>query len=478
MTSSTGNVNSETKPESSPKKYEELIGGVLKDGRMFETVFDYAVSKLSYAVRDSEGKWERQTSIVVNNKTYVPPDSELSLLDHGILLLPSDAEPYGTPLKLLLEIEAFIHRYLDVSKFDEALIAHYVMMTWMFDKFSAVPYLRLLGEPGTGKTRILKIVKHLSYRGIFFGGSSSPAALFRMQNTFRGTISFDEADFGQADMNSDVMKILNAGYSRGTPVMRAGSKENGFKAEAFDVFGPKALANRHRFGDVALETRCLTIQTSERQIRDEVPVQLPETFYEESLSLRNELLAWRMEHHQTLKVDSTALRELSPRRAEISTPIYNVSPDEDFKAEFLAWQMEQDDNAKAENPILLVVDILGAFVDLGVKIVHTKRAAERIQMLAGRRGMDSSELHERRINQLALSLGFRKKQTNTGTAVLLESKTMNEARGRYRRTVSHPDVAEVMKGVDLSEKTGPSKGLLKVINVNSVPELNRKAKDA
>jgi hypothetical protein len=66
-----------------------------------------------------------------------------------------------------------VHRYADVPPFWEELIAHYVLMTWVHDRFTAVPYLRFLGEPASGKTRCLQVTSHLCYKSIIAGGATT-----------------------------------------------------------------------------------------------------------------------------------------------------------------------------------------------------------------------------------------------------------------------------------------------------------------
>jgi hypothetical protein len=65
----------------------------------------------------------------------------------------------------------------------------------MCDAFNEVPYLRLRGEFGTGKTRFLQTVGSLCYRPIFTSGVSTVSPLFHLLDTFGGTLILDKADF-------------------------------------------------------------------------------------------------------------------------------------------------------------------------------------------------------------------------------------------------------------------------------------------
>ncbi|HXY06269.1 MAG TPA: hypothetical protein VEI52_00330, partial [Terriglobales bacterium] len=106
------------------------------------------------------------------------PSDRNRLVSRGIVLLPGRPIPYGTQQALLNEMENFIFRYCDLPPFWGKLGAHYALMSWVFDRFTAVPYLRFLGEPGTGKSRCLQTTGHLCYKTIMGGGSTTASPLF------------------------------------------------------------------------------------------------------------------------------------------------------------------------------------------------------------------------------------------------------------------------------------------------------------
>lgn len=225
------------------------------------------------------------------------------MLKPGVVLLPSGCADYGSQAELIGEIKSFIHRYSETSPFWEDIEAYYVLMTWVYDRFTAVPYFRVLGEPGTGKSRTLQIMGHLSYKGIFAGGAVTSSPLFRLIEVYRGTLVIDEADYKASASWVDIIKILNCGYMRGVPVLRSEKVGDTFEPRAYDVYGPKIIGNRKRFEDRALETRCLTLQMQEYDLRREIPRQLPPRFYEEARELRNKLLRWRFDNYFRIEPD-------------------------------------------------------------------------------------------------------------------------------------------------------------------------------
>jgi hypothetical protein len=67
----------------------------------------------------------------------------------------------------LAEIRSFIHRNVDVSPLYEEIASYYVLFSWVYDGFNELPYLRVRGDPGSGKTRFLLTVGSLCYKPIF-----------------------------------------------------------------------------------------------------------------------------------------------------------------------------------------------------------------------------------------------------------------------------------------------------------------------
>ena len=240
----------------------------------------------------SGGKVEVRPTAVVNGTQVLPPSDPHGLVAKGTVLLPSCAAPYGSQKKLVWDIKHFIHRYADVPDSWAEIIAHYVLMTWVYDAFSALPYLRFLGEPETGKSRLLQVVGHLCYRAITVGAGITISPFFRLLDFWHGTFLVDEADLS-SESSSDLRRILNAGYMKGLPLIRSETSGDSFEARTFDVYSPKIIADRSRSRDAGLETRFITLQTVERPVRKSIPRQLPSTFSHEAQVLRNKLLQYR-----------------------------------------------------------------------------------------------------------------------------------------------------------------------------------------
>jgi hypothetical protein len=145
---------------------------------------------------------------------------------------------------------------------------YYVILTWLYDAFNELPYLRFRGDYGIGKTRALLILGSLCYKGFFASGASTVSPIFHTLDAFRGTLIFDEADFRFSDEKAEIVKILNNGNVQGLPVLRTMmNRQREFNPQAFHVFGPKIVATRGSYDDKGLESRFLTQEMGSRKLR-------------------------------------------------------------------------------------------------------------------------------------------------------------------------------------------------------------------
>src|SRR5262249_21524151 len=186
----------------------------------------------------------------------------------------------------------------------ETIASSSVLMTWLYEDFNELPYLRVRGDPGSGKTRFLLTVGALCYKPIFASGASTVSPIFHILDAFRGTLIIDEGDFRWSDEKADIVKILNNGNVKGIPVLRTEeSAQREFNPRAFQVFGPKLVATRGYYADRALESRFITEEMGSGRLRTDIPINLPSAYREEALRIRNKLLLYRFRNVGKLTAD-------------------------------------------------------------------------------------------------------------------------------------------------------------------------------
>jgi 5S rRNA maturation endonuclease (ribonuclease M5) len=288
----------------------------VNEGTLFEQIY-LGGKSLFLAFDTATGEAKIMPFIELEEEIIEPINGED--VELGAVRLPSGVEEYGDTLTLLTEIEAHIYRYLDVSPNYLKFAAYYVLLSWLYDRFNTLPYLRALGDTGCGKSRFLDVIGGLCYKAISASGCVTPAPIYRMLRKWQGTLVLDEADMKNSDEYNEVVTILNCGFERGRPVIRA-TKDNPDKVQILPVYGPKVFATRRRFKDVALEARCLTEIMRETD-RDDIPPVLGRKFFKEQQTLRNKLLLFRLRNYFNVDPEAASslnLDGIEPRLRQIS----------------------------------------------------------------------------------------------------------------------------------------------------------------
>jgi hypothetical protein len=388
-------------------KREQRVS-IVQDGRLVETVvsregrFQFAVS----------GKPQPVDSFEDRGKQIDPPYHLRAMWETRLMTFPSHPAPYGSTVQLVDEVEKFICRYANVPKEWLDIIPIYILMTWVYDRFTAVPYLRFLGEPGTGKTRLLQLCAATSYKGTIVSGSITGPALFRTINMVRGTMAVDEGDFKHSEEWSDITKVLNNGYTTGLPIVRCERTGNVFEPHAIHVYGPKIISTRSRFSDEALESRCLTFETREEPLPEHIPLQLPLSFEQEACAIRNKLLQWRFDNFHRIEAREKGMRHLVPRSGQIGASLAAVAPTEESRARLIAFLSRNDAGRRENSPKAIVLQALEQTRALGVSTTKVSSVANMATILSKDLGGD--ELSPRKTGGILRSLGIIPRRTNSG----------------------------------------------------------------
>jgi hypothetical protein len=330
---------------------------------LYETVYSRELRAYRYFGFDpiAEKTWYLD-HIDTGEMRYIPPQNNLA--ESGAMLFAEQTEEYGSFTDLLSNIRGFLYQYLDVPDDYLFIASAYVILTWVFDQFETIPYLRARGDYGTGKSRFLKVIGSVCYRPLFAGGSSTTSPIFRLIDLYKGlTLILDEADFRFSGADAEIVKILNTGYQRGMGVLRTeGDKE--FTPRLFQTFGPKILATREEFEDKALESRCLTNYMVPTK-RTDVPLHLDESFYRMSQQIRNQLLKFRLDHYKELKIDnSLVIPNIEPRVNQVVLPLLSLADTEESRQELIQYAIKHGKAQKTFRALSIEATVLIAIVKL------------------------------------------------------------------------------------------------------------------
>ena len=307
----------------------------LPDGTLVELLYNGDERTTALAVSRPDGSVSLEPHLdLARDERLVPYSATNNLIATGCVLLPSNLGVFPGKDVLLAEVRDFIRRHVDLSPFFEEIAAYYVLLTWVYDAFNELGYLRFRGDYGTGKTRALITIGSVCYKPFFASGASTVSPIFHVLDAFAGTLVLDEADFRFSDATSDLAKILNNGTTSGLPVLRTmTNRHRELNPRAFRVFGPKLVGMRGRFADRALESRFLTEEMGLRRVRADVPIQLPAALASEALALRNKLLAWRFAERARVRVDPDRIVPgIEPRLNQSALALLSLVDDPSLRA--------------------------------------------------------------------------------------------------------------------------------------------------
>lgn len=353
------------------------------------------------------------THIMQNGVKIIPQEGEEIIL--GAVKLPSRVGEYGDTKSLLQEIEGHIYGYLDVSISFRKFAAYYVLLSWLYDRFNTLPYLRFLGDTGCGKSRALDVCGGLCYKATSASGCITPAPIYRMLKRWNGTMILDEADLKNSDEYHEVITILNCGFERGRPVIRA-IKENPDRLQILPTFGPKVFATRRRFKDPALEARCLT-EIMQETTRDDIPATLTSAFYREQEALRNKLLLFRLRNYNSVNSEETVtldLHGIEPRLKQISACFASLFAGQaevlaDYRA-FIQNHQKELIEQRAATPIGQVVEKLFSLIESVTSVTNvTSVTGEKLIPTSSHEIAEPLNMTPQAVGQILKTLGLQAK---------------------------------------------------------------------
>ena len=154
------------------------------------------------------------------------------------------------PVDIPTIVEEMIHlldHYIDLpEEYREGAIVtltYWILLSYCFTAWHAVPYVSLTGERGCGKSRVLDCLSELVFSPVIASNMSEPA-MFRTMNSTCGTLLYDEAEAVADKDRVELLTMLNAGHQAKFAIARRCEKKarGGFSVVDYRIFGPKAFA--------------------------------------------------------------------------------------------------------------------------------------------------------------------------------------------------------------------------------------------
>lgn len=314
------------------------LGGWI-GGHLVEYLYDPEEHRSRLAWRDPDGRLHEGERVEIDGVVYGAMPATQTLRDGGVIF-PSRLGPVKPTREVVAYLESFIASvYLLSRRTDAKIMAYYALLTWLYDSFNTIPYLRAMGEAGAGKSELMRRVGLVCYRLMSANGAGTASSLFRSVERYRGTVLIDEADLRDSDTTNDIVKFLNLGAMRNNPIWRLeevigpdGKKE--FVERTFQTFCPKLIAMRKDFRDDAVGSRSITFKIQPRETEEllaaGVPLEITGEIRARAQALRNILVTWRLTHWQPeIEIDPAFYDiYISSRLNQVTGPLMAVAKDD------------------------------------------------------------------------------------------------------------------------------------------------------
>lgn len=228
-----------------------------------------------------------ETGITHNNIFYVPRQQ-------------APYEPYARPeelakpdvQKLYQEVFQVFDDFIDVKEDYKHLMTIAVFFTYQQHKSHTTPYLYLVGEKDSGKSRVLEILEFLAYRALLATSISAPNVIQYLEDGPVGIVLDDEvADSIKYD--SDKRSVYKSGYRASGKVPKIITDRDGRRKQIyFNAYSFKAFGSKYLVDDDQIVSRCIVIvmiQGKPKYGGFLLNVDLPRF-----QKIRNKLLLWRL----------------------------------------------------------------------------------------------------------------------------------------------------------------------------------------
>ena len=316
-----------------------------------------------------------------------------SSFDHlGVRLIPPTAKSIPFPLVPASEILShqndfdltlywdILEKLKSVSVLPSPKYYHlcstYIFFTYVWESCAYYPYLWFFGLQERGKSRIVKAIISLSYRGLYTE-TLNEAYIFRFADLFRGTLALDLYELSERAQKKGSQDLLLGRYEKGMRVARVIAPDKGaFKdTEYFTVSGPTVLATNVEIpAKDPLQSRCIKITMPEA--RGIYPNNNTDG---DLMNLKAGLLAFRARHlGQALpNVD----KPIAGRLGDIMQPLLCVAkllPSESSEA--LRELIEEFETERKEaEPESLAGSIIQALYDLKFEVENGRLPVEKVR---------------------------------------------------------------------------------------------------
>jgi hypothetical protein len=217
---------------------------------------------------------------------------------------------------LLDDLTTFIKQHVWIP--DEryyAVLASWVIATWIHDFMEASPRLIFYATTRSGKTRALNTLRELSYHGLDMS-SPTQATMFRLIEAFHPSLFIDEYQDLNQEVTPLIGSIFKSGFQDGGEVPRCDNDQDRSAISFYSVYSPIAIGLKNRMPKEDELNRSIMVQMLTKPSEAKIVRRIDK---DTARLLRGRLLALRYEV-QTSMIDLEPLKSEAAKLAEREIP--------------------------------------------------------------------------------------------------------------------------------------------------------------
>lgn len=262
---------------------------------------------------------------------------------------------------LLNDIKHTIKHYIIADDATLTASTLWACFTWFIDVVSYAPIANITApEKRCGKTKLLSVLKRLSYNSLITS-NISPAALFRLIEQYKPTLLIDEVD-SFLNAHEDMRGIINAGFTRESAliVRCVGEDKN---PALFNVWGAKALCGIGKIADT-LQDRSIPLKLR-RKTQGETVHNVDKSAPEQWAILRSKLARFAQDNQlKLINITVELLPQLNDRANDCFEPLLQIATLagehwlESAKNAAIQLCSEQEDNNSTRTELLQHIQMI------------------------------------------------------------------------------------------------------------------------
>jgi len=218
-----------------------------------------------------------------------------------------------------------IEHYMDlIDTTQSKIVACYILGTYCFELFETYPILFLHAFRASGKSKLKKIIRELSFHGVE-ASNISEAGLFRSIEGTKCTLCIDEYEKIDTDRKKLTDQLLNGGIEKGASVKRMIKKGEDWINHDFDVYSPKVICNISGINPTTL-SRCILIKLHPT-LDPTKGGRKPKVNNPEWQEITNYAHMWIMQHYKQIidTYDNHAFEGITSRNEDLWRPILSIA---------------------------------------------------------------------------------------------------------------------------------------------------------